>query len=290
MARLTPPESPAILLILAGGYITQLVIRIISTYTLRVADLDGNNEKVVKIDKADYSDRPLVFFSLTEGKVLDTAPAEWDLLFCRYVTPLNDGEGGIINYNVTGVLSGLGVEVAELRGVDPARVDAESVDSFSRRLDAIGYEWKDFNFTTGWVIPDDLAYVVKLPDNRLYRLVFIDFEGASTGVSTFEQTYLGLLSSSRWPARQPRAMQLRAFPNPVSGQKPLQLVFEAKSSDTAILTLYNAMGQLVWRGNVPSQPGLNAIEIALPGLAAGMYTLHFRAGAHTGQLQLAVAP
>ena len=48
----------------------------------------------------------------------------------------------------------------------------------------IGHDWKDFDLGTfTWEVFDDLVYFIETPDNDIWQLQFIDFEGSSTGVS-----------------------------------------------------------------------------------------------------------
>lgn len=125
-------------------------------YNLKYANFDGSDEKTVVIKKGDFSGNPMALFSFTTGETLAPLGA-WDLVFCRYVTPLNDGAGNILDYPVTGVLSGYNVEVAKAKDIDPQTVEYSAyLDSFQTRLDMIGYNWKSFSFTQGWVIPNVL--------------------------------------------------------------------------------------------------------------------------------------
>lgn len=255
---------------------------ILSTYTLTYADLDGNNETSVQIDKTNFSGTGLAFFSFETGGAVDLELEGFDLSFMRYVTPLDDGEGNILDYNVTGVISGPGVEVAEFENVDPAEVAFESLpDTFATELDAIGYDWKVFDFQAGWIIRDSLAYVVKTPDNQLYKLVFVDFEGSSTGVATFEKTDLGMLTNTR---EENQVFEgLNVYPNPVREEMTVSFALK-EAQQKVLLSLFNAQGQRVFATATDGVKGLNAKSVQLPQLAPGMYALNIMAaGSITSQ-------
>jgi hypothetical protein len=70
----------------------------------------------------------------------------FDLFYGRYVASVYDpGLELDVPYNVTGILSGPGVQVAEADGVDPETVDyTDYQDSLRSELDIIGHDWKFF--------------------------------------------------------------------------------------------------------------------------------------------------
>jgi len=246
-----------------------------SAYQLKYADLDGSGESIVSIPKTDDPGQFFTLFSFENG-VLETAPADWDLLFTRYVTPLDDGDGQLLDYVVTGILSAHGVEVARIEGMDPAEVTAATPDSFSTRLDVIGYDWKEFNFQGGWLLPDDLSYVVKDRTGELYKLVFIDFEGASTGTATYEKSRLEATTSLSSLPSGPLT-ELSVFPNPVD--RAFELVYSLRTSQTNVqLQLFDALGRPAWSSTLDGAAGLNARRIVLPDLPAGPYVLRLQAG------------
>lgn len=245
-------------------------------YTIRYANLDGTEERTAVVDKDANPSSPFAYFSFAKNATLtNEIPNQWDLVFTRYSTPLDDGEGSVLHYNVTGILSGYGVEVAQIEGISPAQVDANTVDSFETDLDVIGHDWKMFDFVAGWVLPADLTYVVKTADNHLYKLVFIDFEGASTGTATMEQTDLGTVSSVEDLSGP--FTDVTVFPNPASTE--LNVVFTLNTAQQDLsLQLYNVLGQQVWQQSTNGNEGLNAKFINLPTLPAGTYWMAVQAG------------
>lgn len=253
-----------------------------SAYIFRIANLDGSNTTAHTVNTAFNNGSPLVYFSFANGTSV-TTPTGWDMVFCRYATPLFDGTG-YLPYPVTGILVNDGIRTAKAVGIDPATVDYNDfLDSFKTRLDVIGHDWKAFSGTQ-WSVPSDVAYFVKQQDGKLYKLVFIDFEGSSTGTGTFEQTYLGQLSSA---ADLPTGIQeVLVFPNPVA--EKLSISFTSEISATASLRLLDAAGRIVWTGTTRTQTGLNVLEInTLPALPNGNYVLNLQLP--TGQFSRKIA-
>jgi hypothetical protein len=237
-------------------------------YTFIHSPLDGSTADTVTINKEAFIGKTLAYFSFNDG-VQDLEPDTWDLLFTRYVTPLPDGEGNILDYTVTGVLQNKGISVARLSGIDPETVAAPAEDeAYSDSLNTIGYDWKSFDLGTfQWAIPADRAYFVRTPDS-LYRMQFVDFEGSSTGVSTFS------LSAERTTATTSLLTvisQSRIFPNPAAERTMLEV--ETKhSSENLSLEIIGPTGRTLFASRVRAlNIGMNQIEVPLEGLPAGHY-------------------
>ncbi len=257
----------------SGQYRKLQVQSLIGTaYTFRYANLDGTGETTKTIDKANHPGRTLAYFSFATGAAVDVEPSgSFDLLYCRYITPLFDpGTSTYIPYTVTGILSGDGVEVAQANGVDPANVSFDAwEDSLSATLDVIGYDWKTFT-GTAWSLPTDRAYFVKTANGNLWKIVFVDFEGSATGTATFEKTNLGPLNAVG-DEDAPLAT-FDVFPNPASVEA--NIVFTAKSADAkAVLTLRDLNGRAVFEQRTQVDQGLNGLTVPVSGLPTGAYFL-----------------
>jgi len=248
---------------------------VLTTYYLRHADLDGANEASATINKADFSNSSLVYFSFTSNGTVDAIPADWDLVYQRYNVPLDDQQGGFIDYDVTGILSHPTIKVARVEGIPVIDVNQETSFEFQDRIDAIGSDWKGFSFTSGWFLEDSLSFIVKMPDNQLYKLVFIDFEGSSTGTATFEQTDLGVLSSNRTLA--PPGASWAVYPNPISQHRfTLSLDLENRL-EAAEVSIFNTLGQRLWTRSLSAQEGLNAYEFQIPNtIPSGQYWIRLQ--------------
>lgn len=253
-------------------------------YNLKYANLDGSDEQHASIAKTDFSNSPLALFSFETGATLPATGA-WDLVFCRYTTPLDDGTGNILEYPVTGVLSAPGIEVAKAINIDPATVEYSAyVDSFKPELDAIGYDWKSFSFTSGWVIPNDLVYFVKAQDNVIWKLVFIDFEGSSTGVSTFEKTEVGVLSSIK--NRNSNFAEASVYPNPIIDEATVAFTLKQNQNNLQMRVI-DLSGKTVWQtSGVPGNEGLNVVNLPHLNLPQGMYLLSIGNGSDVITLKM----
>ena len=261
-----------------------------TTYEVRHAAFDGSGEVSFSVDKADHQDTDLVFYALAENEVLTDIPStdEWDLVFTRYSTPLDEGQGNILNYLLTGTLSGLDVEVAQADGIDPASVEFSNYeDSLQTALDVIGYDWKSFDLNTfSWSLPLDRVYFVKTAEGEVHKLQFIDFEGSSTGVAVFEQTDLGIVNAVE---AHPVVNDFTVFPNPVRDIATIGLTLE--QATRARMQLFGTNGQQVWSAEAQFPAGFQAKELNLSHLPSGTYYLSIQPqGSHPVSIPLILAP
>lgn len=246
---------------------------VVTTYYVRWADLDGSNLQSFAINKMQHMSNGFAYLSIQNNSLLSTVPKDWDLFWGRYTTPLDDGQGGILEYNVTGVLSGPGIHVARAESVDPETVDFYTggyADQFSNRLDAIGSDWKTFDFQAGWLIQEDLAFFVKTRDNVLWKMVIIDFEGSVTGNMAFEKTYIGEFSSIQAPDLTKDPLTFGPNPTPAGSE---YFIAWTQPETQARIQLVNAQGQIVHTKPVVLNQGLNMAGVLPSGLSPGMYVL-----------------
>ncbi|GAB5555473.1 MAG: hypothetical protein Sapg2KO_50640 [Saprospiraceae bacterium] len=262
---------------LRSGVYKKLLIELldIDVYKIKWANLDGTEEQTAEIDKKDFQNG-LALFSFTTGTTLDLDLSGMDLLYTRYITSVPDtNTTNILDYTVTGFLSMPGTEVARIEGMNPDDVVPNDTTQYSTRLDAMGYDWKAFDFTEGWVIPNDLSFLVKTAAGKLYKTVLIDFEGSTTGVTVINKTELNVVSTRNLNTA---FEDFRIFPNPI--QNDLNVAFSLKESDQNVqLQLFNQLGQLVWAKTVNGITGSNNYNFQLSQtLARGTYYLNIQAG------------
>ncbi len=269
--------SAVYVLRLPSGALKKIKIDSLSSsgvYHFRYADLNGSNLEQKTLAKADFSGQTLAYFSLTTGNALSGVELSggWDLLFTRYGEIIPDGQGGSTTYNVTGVLSARGVSVAQADGVNTSTVNYQNyLDSLTiEPLYTIGSDWKNFDFTSGWSVVSDRAYFVRTANNTLWKLVFIDFQGSGTGISTLQKTNLGTISSIVSP--QDALAQFDAFPNPTRGE--LNVVFDFMEAPAYLrLQLQDLQGRLIFSDNLPNIDGFAAYILPDLGLESGIYIL-----------------
>lgn len=262
---------------LRSGAYKKLLIELldVDVYKMKWANFDGTEEQTAEIDKKDFQNG-LALFSFETGSTLDIDLTGMDLLYTRYITSVPDtNTTNILDYTVTGFLSMPGTEVARIEGIDPDEVMANDTIEYSSRLDAIGYEWKSFDFTDGWIIPNDLSYLVKTTSGKLYKLVLIDFEGSTTGVTTINRTEVNVVSTRDINTA---FEDFQIFPNPV--QQDLNVAFSLKEADQNIqLRLFNQLGQQLWTTVVDGITGQNNYNFQLPAaFPSGTYYLNIQAG------------
>ncbi|HFA50012.1 MAG TPA: T9SS type A sorting domain-containing protein [Bacteroidetes bacterium] len=242
-------------------------------YTLKHADLDGANETTLTVDKADFPNNHFIYLPLGSGQPLDIVPSEWDLTFTRYSSPVDDGAGGTFDLVTAGVLSAPGVEVAEASGVVPETVDyLDYEDQFSAVPDIIGYDWKDFD-NGNWLIPEDRAYFVKLPTGQIWKVIFIEFKGSSTGEAIFTKEEV-----------RPSAVQegkslfnsFAVYPNPMGRQS--SVIFSLKKNGRVHLSLSSVFGNIVWEKEYPANRGLNNFALPVMNIPTGTYFMNLSAG------------
>lgn len=242
-----------------------------TTYTMRYANLDGSYEKTIAIDKTDFTDTGLAFFSFETDELFEVG--KYDLSISRYstlaVNPMDNTD--TLEYTVTGILSSTNTKVAEIRDVSTADVDLYTPSMFSEELHVIGHDWKTWGgLLDGWLITEHLSYIVQTSSGDFYKIVLHDFEGSTTGVATFEQTLLEPITSVENDDLYRESVHV--FPNPADEQ--IMISYELKESSKKInISITNMLGQVIWQANTFSKLGLNARQIDVSQLTAGHHFL-----------------
>lgn len=240
-------------------------------YHFRYADLDGSNLQQHSVDKSTYPNQTLAYFSFATNSASSAEPAGgWDFLLTRYETTLYS-TGTPTPYTVGGILINQGVEAVLADGINPTTVDIANYTTHADSLTVVGHDWKSFSLSTGWSVDNDRVYFVKTANDELYKIEFIDFQGSSSGIATFQKTYLGMWTSIE---RTPNSFitQLSTFPNPATTE--INLTFSLnRSLEGAQLRLCNALGQVVYEQTMDTQAGLNGAVIAVDHLSKGTYFL-----------------
>jgi hypothetical protein len=240
-------------------------------YTFRYARLNGADEVTVTIDKADFPGQTLAYYNLTTHAVADVEPDNgFDLLYCRYIALiLNPGTGGYEPYQVTGILSGLGVEVAKADGVDPETVDyADWADSLSTRLDVVGHDWKAFS-GSGWALDPDRVYFVRTADDHVWKLHFTAFGGSTNGTATFEKTDLGIILSADDPDMP--GLKTLLYPNPAGDVVYVVLDNTNGTAPQGHLVICDITGRIIHSQRVEGVEGLRAITVPSTNWLPGLY-------------------
>lgn len=150
------------------------------TYYFRFAPLEGGNVVSAVIPK-DASVN-FLYFSFNNGgmiRPLQPPREHWDLLFTQYTTLLFTDLGEAYPYLVTGVLTSRnGVEVARdsTHAFSEITFDLAQHMAYSSSLDAIGYDWKEYNFEAAvYTVKVNLTYLIKNRNGYYYKLRFVGF-------------------------------------------------------------------------------------------------------------------
>ena len=160
-------------------------------YLLRYANTDNSGDTLVLIVRDPAMDQ--IYYSFDKG-IVDIAPQadQWSLLFSKYTTMLVTDEGDDYPYLVVGILlnpNGVAAAMDTIHNfMDMDRDDITELE-YSSNADAIGYDWKYYNFDAGvYTIVPDMNYVIRDRDGFFYKFRFVDFysdEGVK-GYPTFE--------------------------------------------------------------------------------------------------------
>jgi len=226
-----------------------------NTYQIRYANLDGSDEINETLDISGYTDKNFVYYSFAGQQLIDREPASnsWDILFTKYNTILEGGSP----YVVTGVLCNENVKSNRFDMVDPAFSDwsAMSLDSVRN---GIGYDWKNFDFTTGWEVYDSTLFFVKDLHGDVYKLVFTGFGGSTSGKVIFEKTMLSPAGISESTGMN----NLRVYPNPAS---EFVVVEELQNTKDSPVVISDLSGKEVYKGVLSGSTKINISQLR-PGI------------------------
>lgn len=241
-------------------------------YTFKYAGLDGSNETTATIDKSTYEGKLMAYFSFDSGTTVEVEPeGGFDLFYGRYVASVYDpGLELDVPYNVTGILSGPGVQVAEADGVDPETVDyTDYQDSLRSELDIIGHDWKFFG--NSWSLDADRVFFVKTTVGHAWKIHFIEFEGSTSGTAIFEKTDLGLVSTI--PSPSANSWEAGIFPNPVQDDLTVALDIPFETAKNAQLEAIDIQGRTIFNQQVSLKPGFQVYQLPTSSWAPGIYVL-----------------
>ncbi len=149
-----------------------------NSFSIKYGDIDAAGE-TKEIACGQYASKNFVYLSLTTGEIMDNEPdsESWDLVFTKY-------HDESIPYMVTGVLSNINVETAEVRNMDPDLADP-STAVYSNDISVIGSDWKTFDMGSfTYLVEPDLTYFVKSGANT-YKVVFTGTDGRASGKMVF---------------------------------------------------------------------------------------------------------
>lgn len=172
------------------GFKKMKIISLLSEgYQILYADLNGANRNTLTITKDQAYN--VINFSFKNNTIAQSEPRryEYDLLFTQYTYTF---QNPYQPYLVTGVLiNPTNVLVGKLteRNFAEVSIADTSFALLSNKWDAIGYDWKEFNFNTNkFTVEPNTIFIIKDQNNFFYKLHFIDFynENGQKGNPKFE--------------------------------------------------------------------------------------------------------
>ncbi|MBL7816260.1 MAG: T9SS type A sorting domain-containing protein [Saprospiraceae bacterium] len=271
---------------LANGTWKKIYIEKLSfdtSYFIKYANLDGSNPQTVEINKKTYIGKNFVYLNLSTNAILDLEPksSDWHLTFQRYHSPVfntatNQFEpfivSGVLSNTVLSITRGIpsynGSFVAKVTRKDTAS-DVYASTPFVTSISAIGSDWKTYDYANfRYAMSDSTTYFVKTPTNKVYKLIFKDFGGATNGNFVFSQEYM-LGTSIKDPNDGVAA--LAVSPNPTTDGQ-VQIVYDlGKNIQSADFQLFDLSGKTIYAQKLPNTEGLQAMTLPYLGLNSGIY-------------------
>lgn len=160
-----------------------------SGYTFLSADIDGGDVQDHAVQRD--AQRSSACFSLATNATVAIEPmrGQWDLCFTQYTHQFYEP---YIPYLVAGALSDMStVRVARITDIPFEQVDlADTLEHpFSHARNAIGYDWKTYDFDLGsYTVDASIVYLVRDAEGWYHKLHFVDYYGdlGQVGCPTFE--------------------------------------------------------------------------------------------------------
>lgn len=226
-------------------------------FSFKIANLDGTSEVSKTVNKSSYNTKNLFYYDVINDVFVDREPvnADWDMLFTRYMEEIIPGT----YYPVTGVYINPAVTGAKAEGVDTNTADWNNYTQ-TDSITIVGSNWKSFNNGTfQWVIADSLAYFITAQDGNMYKLIFKDFGGSSTGDITFATSIVSAIGINE----DVLASSVMFYPNPANDILNVDVERNGKAE------LLSLTGARVVSKTLNA--GINSLDVS--SLATGVYVL-----------------
>lgn len=249
-------------------------------FNFRYADIDGNNEQVQSLTKANFTGKNFGYFSLQNNAPLNREPLanDWDLLFTQYTAFIPQP------YTVAGVLSNNGVTVAQADGVaDPSTFEDYDGLEFTDSINAVGYDWKAYG--SGWELEDERVYFVSSRAGNLWKVVFTNFIGSSTGEYIFTKEELSEAGLVEYGQSN---VTFSAYPNPVTSGTATLVYNLDQTANEGTLEIHSLSGELVATESLNATKGMHSRELNTASMTQGVYIISLTFDGVKTQQRLAV--
>ncbi len=246
------------------------------TFSLKWADLDGSNERLLDVKKSNYANKLFAYIQLADGTVIDREPAldSWALLFGKYIGMTATDTGELLPYGMTGVRTNPSYRTAEVKGVPTSASVAPFLDdeNYSSAIATIGSDWKKLNFATfSYFMIDSLTYFVTKDLNgtdqpTVNKIVFKSFIGSSTGKLTFDLN--GTTSVSE---QQILADNLNIYPSIASKNTEINIELTSEIQGNVSITLMDITGRTISTKNIVNNAANSIEKLLIPAISSGQY-------------------
>lgn len=146
-------------------------------YTIRFAELNGNGDTSIEINKDSTYNFTFLSFTTKSTVIIEPPKTDWDIVFTQYLESLSTP------YLVTGVLInryGTSAIMDSLKTFSQITFADVTSLVLSSKADAIGYRWKKYDYSTStYIIYPQMNYIIKDSEGIYYKLHFIDFYDTS---------------------------------------------------------------------------------------------------------------
>ena len=155
-----------------------------NSYQIKFSALNQTSANEIIIPKNElYNYVHLSFDNNGELVFAEPPKNEWDLVFTQYTAKVTQITTGIVeDYSVNGVLinkNGVEVALELLASFEEIKFTDLENYNFTIYRDAIGYEWKDFEFdNNSYSIADFHTYLIKSVEGNYFKLRFTSFVNA----------------------------------------------------------------------------------------------------------------
>lgn len=249
-------------------------------YTFKYAIWDGatwGEDKTETIANSENENQRFNCFSLRTGNKVVAEPAmdAWHLVFGKYYTDVEAGEGETMKYLVTGALVNEGLTVA-VNTEDNENQDTSNL-TYHADINTIGYDWKSFNMDTfTYDVNSNKAYYIKTEEGNIFRLAFTSFEGSATGNLSFN---FEDVTEKLNVTQVNEGLSFGIYPNP-STDRTINLIYNVNSlqSTQSNIVIYTVTGSKVFDTSVKNRNGFHNKQLQLNHLQSGVYILKFTSG------------
>lgn len=157
-----------------------------NSYSIRFSQLNGSGETTLQVSKDSTYNFTFFSFSTSTTVLVEPPKEDWDIVFSQYLEELSTP------YLVTGCLLNRYKTMAKADSItafNSINYDFALSQLLSSNINVIGYDWKEYNFTTSsYLVFPNKIYIIQDQNGFYYKLHFIDFYSNSgiKGNPTFE--------------------------------------------------------------------------------------------------------